>query len=115
MPTFESFILSAPSGFVRGCGALAKMEVGDFGALLEDTLAKQRAGQDVGNKSDSVKSLIYIIRSRAQAAPKPSSAEFASALDGNTVLNREIIASLATSLEASDAIQAVSQLVCCVL
>jgi hypothetical protein len=111
MPTFDGFIIGAPTGFVRGCTALMKMEMGEVTALLETCLARIRSCQDIEINSDAVKSLLYIIRSRTQASPKPSSVELASALDGNTVLNRDIIAAIATALEASDTISAVSQLV----
>lgn len=111
MPSFESLIIGAPIGFVGGCTAITKLESAEFNSLLENVLAKLRGGSDVGVKTDSVKALLHIIRSRTQASPKPSSAELAAALDGNTVLNREVIATIATSLEASDAIETMSQLV----
>ena len=91
-------MLGAPIGFVRGCSNLVKLDIEEVTRLVESTIAALKEGNIISDRPE-VKAISYISRSRDLASPKPNAVELASALDANTVLNREIIAIIATALE----------------
>ena len=102
MPTFESIILSAPTGFVSGCSAILKLKIDDLTILIANILSKVKSGAQLDKQDPASRTIAFLAHARAQATPKPSATEVASTLDSNTVLTREIIAALVTSFDSSD-------------
>lgn len=111
-PTFATLINGAPLGFVQGCSLIKRMSVDNHEQYIASIIKSMNICNNLASLSsscsnsnsssdynDMVKALLYIIRSRSQANTKPTSQEFASILDANTVLSRDSIATLIEEID----------------
>ena len=109
----EAQLLAAPIGFVKSCSTLAKLPNG-LTIAMEDALERYCSGNnghDISDdeviassggilKKDVIKALIYLIKMKVDSVPALTNQEFARILDNNTVLSRDNIAEIISSIEA---------------
>lgn len=101
MPSFESLILSSPTGFIAGCNEINTIDNDIFMNILEIAIKKVYTGDlvtNVNNNSYIFTALLYLINSYKLAYPQPTPQQFASILDNNTTLSRNIIATIIESI-----------------
>ena len=100
MPSFEYLISSAPVGFVKGCSLLSALSADSdqYNAVISQALNSTSAGTEF--YIEEKKTIEYILKARLLATPKPTSTDFATALDSLTILSRDSIAILVAGIES---------------
>lgn len=109
----EAQLLAAPIGFVKSCATLAKLPNG-LTVAMQDALERYCSGNNGHDipenelispgegvlKKDVIKALLYLIKMKVDAVPALTNQEYARILDNNTVLSRDNIAEMISSIEA---------------
>lgn len=114
MPSFDCLILSAPSGFSRGCALLNDMVVsnvdGEEGGassivatLLKKLLLQPNYAPNpalLSQYKEEFAALKFLVRSYFAANPKPTVKLMATALDSSTLLERGVIELLVSIIDS---------------
>ena len=99
MPTFESLIVSSPTGFIAGCNEINIIDIDIFVKILDIAIKRVYTGDLINNDNTCIfTTLLYITNSYKLSYPKPTPQQFASILDNHTILSCDVIAIIIKSI-----------------